>query len=45
MIHELNHFKKKEKDGYRGEGIFMKSIVDFECNVQNRVSSMKKEFE
>ena len=42
MIHELNHVKKKEKNRYRGKGIFIKSIVDFEYNVQNTVSSMKK---
>ena len=36
MIHELNHFKKKEKDRYRGKGIFIKSIADFEYNDQNK---------
>ena len=39
MIHELNHFEKKEKDRYRGEGIFIKSIVDFEYDVRNRVNT------
>ena len=45
MIHELNHFQKKEKDRYRGKGIVIKLIVDSEYNVQNRVSSVKRELE
>ena len=45
MIHELSQFKKEEKDRYRGEGIFIKSIGDFDYNVKNRVSSMQKELE
>ena len=45
MIHEMNHFKTKENDRYRGNGILIKSIVSFEYDVKNRVNSMKKELE
>ena len=36
---------EKEKNRYRGDGIFIKSIVDFEYKVKNRTNLMKKELE